>query len=378
GFDFVKDETTKLWSMQGDGELGVGCERCHGPASKHIDQIRARSPGQGASRTTIVNPLRHLTALQEPQICGQCHSRQTNKYHTELAFPDGFLPPPNADDKGFRPGDTDLSHRTRFWSYSGAPNPAEFSYFWPNDWARRSREEWQDFTKSSHFTTAGMGCSTCHASHGIQRRQLRLQPRELKQDRRQDVADICVNCHRTDGWAKRPNYEIYSDSQMARTGVTCVDCHMPLTGFRSAKTAKGAPPWDAASHTLVVPLPAFESNRAYQVRNACSACHRDRAKMANGTIIPPFSIEEMERDIMITQLNTRASIDEIQQKMARVLNPQSAAAALIEQARRKIDFIFLDGSLGVHDRDKTEKLLEEAKNLVKDSCTLSPPCRPDL
>src|SRR5262249_53557702 len=125
GFRFVKDQTTQLWSMQGEGELAVGCERCHGPASKHIEQIRARPPGQAATRTTIINPLRHLTALQETQICGQCHSRQTNKHHVELSFPERFLPPPSAEDRGFLPGDTDLQHRTRFWSYSGAPDPAE-------------------------------------------------------------------------------------------------------------------------------------------------------------------------------------------------------------------------------------------------------------
>src|SRR5262245_57715124 len=362
--------------MQGEGELTVGCERCHGPASKHIEQVRARPPGQAATRTTIINPLRHLTPLQETQICGQCHSRQTNKHHVELSFPERFLPPPSAEDRGFLPGDTALQHRTRFWSYSGAPDPAEYSYFWPNAWAKRSREEWQDFTKSAHFTTAGMSCSTCHTFHGTwQDRQLRLKAQELKQNPQQDARDLCVNCHRANGWAKQPNYEMDSDSQMARTGVTCVDCHMPLIGFRSAKTAKGPPPWDAASHMLLVPQPALEVNRAYGVGNACSACHRDRKQMPNGIAIPPMSIEKLDFDILSAQLSTRALIDEVEQKIAGVQSSQGGAAALIEQARQTINFVVLDGSMGAHDRTKATNMLQEAKQLVDRACQTGAVCR---
>jgi hypothetical protein len=71
--------------MQLGAEYGVGCERCHGPGSKHIQEAKAAQPGQKPG--AIVRGLDDLTSLQQSQICARCHARMTN-INNELAFPD--------------------------------------------------------------------------------------------------------------------------------------------------------------------------------------------------------------------------------------------------------------------------------------------------
>jgi hypothetical protein len=146
GFEFVKDKATGVWKGVGNGELGIACEKCHGPGSRHLQEANdARSKGLSLrpEATTIVHPLKDLNALQQTELCGQCHGRNTNKTATELSFPTGFLP-----------GDVDMTTRSCFWSYSGTNNPDEYQYFWPKVWASRNRQQWQDFTRSTHFNKA--------------------------------------------------------------------------------------------------------------------------------------------------------------------------------------------------------------------------------
>jgi hypothetical protein len=74
GYTFKKDPHTKRWGISGDGELGITCERCHGPGSAHAAQAReATASGQKLQRgtSTIINPLRDLDGDQQNQVCAQ-------------------------------------------------------------------------------------------------------------------------------------------------------------------------------------------------------------------------------------------------------------------------------------------------------------------
>jgi len=52
-------------------ELGVRCERCHGPGQRHIDAARAKQP-LAKIRGAVFNAGR-LPAKQAPLVCGECH-----------------------------------------------------------------------------------------------------------------------------------------------------------------------------------------------------------------------------------------------------------------------------------------------------------------
>jgi predicted CXXCH cytochrome family protein len=344
GFNFVKDKQTNVWKATGSGELGIACEQCHGPASKHIEEANAASAkGErikpGAS--TIVHPLKDLTAMQQTQVCAQCHGRNTNKTISELSFQVGFLP-----------GDINMTSRARFWSYSGTSNPDEYNYFWPNDWAARNRQQWQDFTRSKHFSK-GMSCLTCHTFHGKwEDAQLRQPPQAL-----------CAGCHSGDGYAKRPNAEMFMDSPMHKAGVRCVDCHMPMIGYRSERTSKGPHPWDVSSHTFMVATPALEKSQG--IRSSCAQCHEGQgAKLANGVQAPPFNTDVLHALLTQRQTDTRNGISEVQKILAGVKSRKPEAKALVGQANAKLDFVLLDGSLGMHNQERSLQLLADARKLA--------------
>jgi hypothetical protein len=77
--------------MQDTGELAIGCERCHGPGSKHVEAAKQKAVAGSKldpehDRTWIVHGLKDLSLDQQNQICGQCHARVGNRDQRDLAF----------------------------------------------------------------------------------------------------------------------------------------------------------------------------------------------------------------------------------------------------------------------------------------------------
>lgn len=349
GFEFKLDEKSKVWKAEGKGELGIACEKCHGPGSLHkaeAEKAKAANAPLKPGTSRIVQPLKDLNPLQQIQICAQCHGRNTNKTIKDVAFPLGFLP-----------GDTDMTDRSMFWSYSGTTNPNQFKYFWPNDWAKRNRQQWQDFTKSAHFNKGEMSCLTCHTFHGKwEYAQLRQKPEAL-----------CVGCHAEAGYARRPQAEMYAGSPMEKAGVRCVDCHMAKIGYRSNKTAKGPHPWDTSSHTFLVATPALAKSSG--VRAACVACHNDKKQMLphvkKGIEVPPFSLDDLAYQQAEKKAAVRAAIGEVFAALAGVKLTDANAKALAEKAEAQVNFVILDGSMGLHNSEKATAMLDEALKLAK-------------
>jgi predicted CXXCH cytochrome family protein len=359
GNDFYKDEATGVWNVKPNGksEMAVACERCHGPASKHVaeaEEAKAAGKKLAPEATTIVHPLKDLNSLQQTELCAQCHGRHANKTIPDLSF-----------QLGFRPGDVDMTTRGRFWNYSGTPNPEENHYFWPNDWSKRNRQQWQDFQKSKHFNKAGMSCLTCHTFHGQwENAQLRGKPEQL-----------CASCHTGGGYAKRPNAEMFKDSPMQKAGVQCIDCHMPKNGYRSGQTADKPHPWDVTAHTFMVAKPELELRQG--IRSSCATCHGDAGHagaghetagkvMPSGTRAPALAPAILDAMLKQKQAQTRTAIDEVDGLLAKAeTNKAAAARKLVADARGKLNFVLLDGSMGVHNQAKATEYIAEAKKLAE-------------
>ena len=348
GYDFVKDKASGVWKAKGKGELGIACEKCHGPASLHVkeaDAAKATGKVLKAGTSTIVHPLKDLNPLQQTQVCAQCHGRNTNKKIKEIAFPLGFLP-----------GDTDMTSRSMFWSYSGVHKKSQHKYFYPNDWAKRNRQQWEDFTKSTHFNTAGMSCLTCHTFHGKwENAQLRMKPEKL-----------CISCHSENGYARRPNAEMYAGSPMEKAGVTCVDCHMAKIGYRSNKTAKKPHPWDVSSHTFMVATPALQKSNG--VRSACMACHQEGKKalphLKKGIEVPVFSLDELQALRADKQATIRSLVNEVRAVLRSIKSDRAYVKARVDRANSMVNFVLLDRSMGLHNSEKAETMLQEALKLA--------------
>lgn len=348
GFEFYKDAAAGHWKAKenGKGEIGIACERCHGPASKHVAEAEAaKASGKtlDPAATTIVHPLKDLNPLQQTQVCAQCHGRNTNKKISDISFQQGFLP-----------GDVDMTSRSRFWTYSNTSNPDEYKYFWPNDWAKRNRQQWQDFQKSAHFNKANMSCLTCHTFHGkAEGAQLRQKPEEL-----------CVGCHTNASYAKRGNAEMFAGSPMHKAGVQCVDCHMPKIAYRSDKTDSGPHQWDTSSHTFMVALPATE--KAQGVRSSCAQCHEGGGrKLPSGVQAPAFDVNTLDTILKQKQATIRNEIDAVEKLLAKAGTAKPAARKLAEEAHAKLNVVLLDGSMSFHNQEKAMAYVAEARKLAE-------------
>lgn len=351
------DKETKRWKGPAPGvELGIACEKCHGPGGLHVAEARAAGGQPGATKPgKILHPLKDLTARQQNQLCAQCHGRNTNKKERENAFPIGFLP-----------GDTNIQDQISLWSYSGDPNPDHFRYFWPNDWAKRNRQQWQDFTKSTHFAKTAVTCLTCHTFHGQwAENQLRL-PRE----------QLCAECHTGAGLAKRPNVELFTGSPMEKAGTTCVDCHMPKIGYRTTATTSVRQHWDTTGHTFMVATPLLTLQ--YGVRSSCDQCHQ-----AGGKSVLTLTTDAAQGMLQGRQAQIRALLDQAQQAiakaeatLARVTRSRGAgraasAEAALGKAKGNVSLVLLDGSMGFHNGAKAEELLKAAAALANQATRLA-------
>lgn len=352
GFEFKKEPKSGLWEAHGDGRLGIGCEKCHGPGSEHVkaaDKAKAENRSLTPADIKIVHGLKDLDHNQQTQLCAQCHGRATNRKEKDLSFPQGFLP-----------GDTDVMEHLVFWNYQSTANAGQARYFYANDWAKRNRQQWQDFVRSTHFTKAGQSCLTCHAFHGkTEDMQLRNKP-----------ANQCSGCHTQESRAGRPQTEMFAGSPMETAGVQCIDCHMARIGFRSHLTEYSAKvkhyPMDGSAHHFFVPTPAVKDQ--FGVRTACEVCHdKDRPlpdHLWEWIRQKPMTNAELGQKLGAGQSEVRIKLARVQGLIATVKSPRRSMSEKLERARALAAFVQLDGSSGFHNFKKANAMLDEAFNLA--------------
>jgi hypothetical protein len=281
-----------------DKGLGIGCEKCHGPGSKHME---------AKTRESILNPAR-LNAVQQDQVCGQCHSRVTSKAEPDLAYPLDFLP-----------GNTDLQERVEFWTYSTKPGN-----FWPNGDANKNRQQYHDVQKTKH-ARAGVTCITCHSAHA---------PVPTPAQMRVASDGACRQCHVQ---AAR----MYDGSPMSQADVSCTACHMAKIANRAGSTRKSKEHWDVSAHTFDVIMPV--DAESWKMKSSCDACHAGEEKARYGE-----KVLQYEREV-------RAKIEEVRGAMEK--KPGSIGALKAGQA---VSAVLLDGSYGGHHYRKTVEALSRA------------------
>jgi tetratricopeptide (TPR) repeat protein len=174
----------------------IGCERCHGPGSRHVGDPGRKDPVTGADYT-IVNP-RHLEPELRAAVCEQCHvTGEARVVHRGLGLYD------------FRPG----LPLEAFWSVYVRPTDRE------EDAKAVSHVEQmylsRCFARSEENPTKGkrkLGCTSCHDPHqhvGPQKRVAYYRER-------------CLECHTERGCSVPEATRRLKDKD-----DSCIDCHMP-------------------------------------------------------------------------------------------------------------------------------------------------------
>jgi hypothetical protein len=184
----------KIGKTTADGEtfdrnqvmLSVDCERCHGPASRHVNFHR-RHPEETEAKH-VINPTR-LTRKQKLDNCALCHSGIRNNFMPSFSYQVGD----NLDD-----------------------------YFFPSHAADSATtldvhgNQYGLLAASKCFRMSTMDCSSCHNVHA-------------KETNKVDVfSSRCMNCHQkgSDNFCTQPEVPGLVLSE------NCIDCHMPALPSR--------------------------------------------------------------------------------------------------------------------------------------------------
>jgi predicted CXXCH cytochrome family protein len=228
-YDPAADRFASHWNS-----LGVGCQACHGPASRHIDWAAKKLDAANAGFAIDLSRTNKIRAVE---TCARCHSRRApldDGYHQENRLMDDYLP----------------SALTReLYELDGKIKDEVFEY--------------GSFAQSRMFAK-GLRCSTCHNPHST---ALKVPGNGL-----------CLQCHNPSGKTgvagidgkglKAKNYDSpeHHHHAQGQAGSQCVDCHMPGKLFMVNDYRH--------DHGFTLPNPA----RALRLgtSDACLGCHRDQ------------------------------------------------------------------------------------------------------
>lgn len=229
GYDAAHDAYDTTFS-----EISVGCESCHGPASRHIDWAATRS---GPDNGLTVHPVsRWREAWRFPQatsahaerdapaapatdnICAPCHARRSLLYEgaaigalLEDAHRLSLVTPPN-------------------YHADGQQNDEVFV--------------WGSFKQSKMFEK-GVTCVDCHEPHAL---SLRAEGNRL-----------CARCHHAEAFDAPKHHHHASGS----AGSECVNCHMPAKTYMVVDARR--------DHFIRVPRPDISASVGSP--DACTSCH---------------------------------------------------------------------------------------------------------
>jgi predicted CXXCH cytochrome family protein len=218
-------------------EWNVGCERCHGAGSLHVEFPIAE---------TIEHAGWPADPLRATDVCIQCHSQgQPLTNPIEGQYYDWPV--------GYQPGD-----RLRdFWVLDEHHLGEETFTHWPEGSAHKNRMQGNDYVQSTMYAK-GVTCAACHDVHGT----------EYEADLLLPGNEVCTQCHGPQLQpGPRGTLTYHTQHEADSEGSSCVACHMPL----NARTVGNV---NVRSHTFRFVSPAMTEQ--YGVPNPCTSCHEDQ------------------------------------------------------------------------------------------------------
>jgi hypothetical protein len=243
------------------GGMSIDCEACHGPLASHV---RARRAGIADAPEN----LRLLGQEREAALCGSCHAAKE-----EHDFP-GELFVETLAAAGFRPDATQFS---TVYQLAG-------------------------HLMSECYRKGALTCSSCHAPHSQQPRDLAGASADGANSDRQ-----CTVCHRD----KREPAAAIAHTHHAPS-VRCIDCHMRRTFIRGTPEREQ----ETSDHSISIPRPSETVELGLD--NACQRCHAQNP--------PSWAIEALSRWGARRSLEVRPWVRAITE--ARQKRPGAATALL--------------------------------------------------
>ena len=171
--------------------MGVDCEKCHGPAARHVD-YQMQNPHEKSGKF-IVNPSK-LSRQQNLDLCAVCHTGNIKRIQPPFSFV---------------AGDT-LSNYFIVDSLSAANAQAQNFDVHGNQYGL--------LRASKCFRlSATMTCNTCHSPHQNERGKVAL------------FSQRCMSCHNKE----HQNFCTINPALVKKMEKNCIDCHMPAQPSRA-------------------------------------------------------------------------------------------------------------------------------------------------
>ncbi len=236
---------TGFMSREKRVDVGIACESCHGPASRHVEDPESKV---------------YLASLSDPkrqnEVCFQCHMRNRDMRLKEQDMSDIYG---DARDYpfGYEAGKA-LAH----YKY-----PAPFTKgiatkeFYANGAGKKNRMQGNEFVHSMKGRH-GITCINCHDPHSLE---------PTAQDNNGNA--LCMKCHDFGSMIgpHQETLEEHTHHKADSKGSLCVECHMPKVGRHTGKS-----PLTVRSHLFGFTTP--NETLKYKMpleTNACFACHKE-------------------------------------------------------------------------------------------------------
>lgn len=171
--------------------MGVDCEKCHGPAAKHVE-FQAANP-QEKSGKHIVNPA-SLSRQLQLDVCAVCHASNISKTKPSFQFIPGkslldYFKVDSLSQVAVNNGNIDV-HGNQYGLMTSS----------------------KCFRMSDKLT-----CNSCHNSHANEKGSTAL------------FSQRCIDCHSTTD----ATFQTASHKQVIAIDKNCIDCHMPTQPSRA-------------------------------------------------------------------------------------------------------------------------------------------------
>jgi nitrite reductase (cytochrome c-552) len=148
--------------------------------------------------------------------------------------------------------------------------------------------------------------------------------------------------------AQHPEFEMWNQGIHAKSGVTCVDCHMPYQRVGAMKIT---------DHHVQSPL--------LNINRACQTCHHSTETEIAARV---DSIQQKNHDLMQRAASALMDqLDAIVKAKGEGATPAQLATALDfqRQAQWRIDFIAAENSMGFHAPQEAARILGEAADMAR-------------
>jgi predicted CXXCH cytochrome family protein len=187
---------------------GIDCERCHGPAAKHVT-FQIENPA--IRKANFITSFTGLSRAQKLDACAVCHSGNKETYLTTTF--------------NFKIGDTLANFKEPGFHRKSMP-PGKLDVH---------GNQYGLLIKSKCFISSQMDCTTCHDTHSSEKKGLSV------------YSQKCTSCHQQ----VQNGHLSLTPLQQATLTQNCIDCHMP----------------DQASDLIMINSVTKKNTVPYRIRN---------------------------------------------------------------------------------------------------------------